>query len=164
MTRDAETHGRHNIENDICGQNKNVSAVAMMLAATLANISRAGARKDQVMPHDVIVAQWVDAILASRILRDQLTRLEPSIITLVGSRLGDGSPGGVHLSSSENCLSAREHSILILMGRGMSNKQIARDLLIAPETVKTYVKRIFAKLSAQTRAEAVCRAAALGIL
>ena len=164
MTRDAETRGRHHIENDDYGQNKNVSAVAMMLAATLENISRAGASTNRVMPSDVIVAGWIEAIMASRILRDQLTRLEPFIITQVESRMVDGSPGGIHLSSRENCLSAREHSILVLMGRGMSNKQIARDLLIAPETVKTYVKRIFVKLSAQTRAEAVCRAAALGIL
>jgi hypothetical protein len=43
----------------------------------------------------------------------------------------------------------------------MSNKRIAHALNIAPETVKSHVKRIFIKLDVKTRAEAVSRANAL---
>jgi ATP/maltotriose-dependent transcriptional regulator MalT len=61
-------------------------------------------------------------------------------------------------------LSARECEILGLIGEGFLNKQIARALAISPETVKSHVKRIFLKLAAGTRAEAVSRAKSLGLL
>lgn len=61
-------------------------------------------------------------------------------------------------------LSAKETAVLRLISKGHNNKSIARELQIAPETVKCYAKKIFLKLSTHTRAEAVARAAAMGIL
>jgi ATP/maltotriose-dependent transcriptional regulator MalT len=61
-------------------------------------------------------------------------------------------------------LSARERTIVLLMGHGLSNKQIARQLSIAPETVKSHAKHIFWKLTVQSRAQAVYRASTLGLL
>ena len=61
-------------------------------------------------------------------------------------------------------LSARERTIVLLMGHGLSNKRIARQLSIAPETVKSHAKRIFLKLTVQTRAQAVYRASELGLI
>jgi ATP/maltotriose-dependent transcriptional regulator MalT len=61
-------------------------------------------------------------------------------------------------------LSARERTVVLLMGHGLSNKRIARQLSIAPETVKSHAKRIFWKLTVQTRAQAVYRASALGLI
>jgi LuxR family transcriptional regulator, maltose regulon positive regulatory protein len=60
-------------------------------------------------------------------------------------------------------LSARECDILKLIADGFSNKEIARDLSIAPETVKSHVKHIFAKLNVEKRAQAVSRAQILGL-
>jgi ATP/maltotriose-dependent transcriptional regulator MalT len=61
-------------------------------------------------------------------------------------------------------LSVRECMIVRLMGDGLSNKRIARQLSIAPETVKSHAKSIFLKLTVQTRAQAVYRAARLGLI
>lgn len=61
-------------------------------------------------------------------------------------------------------LSARERAIVLSMAHGLSNKKIARQLSIAPETVKSHAKSIFWKLTVQTRAQAVRRAAALGLI
>jgi LuxR family maltose regulon positive regulatory protein len=61
-------------------------------------------------------------------------------------------------------LSKRERDIVTMIGQGFSNKLIARTLQISPETVKSHVKRIFAKLSVSTRSAAVCRAGSLGLL
>jgi ATP/maltotriose-dependent transcriptional regulator MalT len=55
-------------------------------------------------------------------------------------------------------LSSRERSILERISQGKSNKEIAKDLSIAPETVKSHVKNIFAKLAVKKRAQAVARA------
>jgi ATP/maltotriose-dependent transcriptional regulator MalT len=61
-------------------------------------------------------------------------------------------------------LSPRESHILQLIGRGMSNKRIAQELKITPETVKSHAKHIFVKLNVQTRAQAVARAVELRLL
>jgi LuxR family maltose regulon positive regulatory protein len=61
-------------------------------------------------------------------------------------------------------LSAREGAILNFIAQGLSNKEIARTLAIAPETVKSHVKHIFIKLGAEKRAQAVARAQSLGFV
>jgi LuxR family transcriptional regulator, maltose regulon positive regulatory protein len=61
-------------------------------------------------------------------------------------------------------LAPRERTVLELIGEGRSNKEIARLLGIAPETVKSHVKRIFEKLSVGKRAQAIARAQSLGLL
>ena len=61
-------------------------------------------------------------------------------------------------------LSARERTIVFLMGHGLTNKMIARQLSIAPETVKSHARSIFWKLTVQTRAQAVYRASTLGFI
>jgi LuxR family maltose regulon positive regulatory protein len=66
-------------------------------------------------------------------------------------------------SAVADLLSARETDILKLIAEGLSNKEIARDLVIAPETVKSHVKNIFAKLNVEKRAQAVSRAQSLGL-
>jgi ATP/maltotriose-dependent transcriptional regulator MalT len=68
------------------------------------------------------------------------------------------------VSAAEEALSVREGNILNLIAQGRSNKEIARILSIAPETVKSHVKNIFAKLKVQTRAQAVSRAQTVGLL
>jgi DNA-binding NarL/FixJ family response regulator len=61
-------------------------------------------------------------------------------------------------------VSAREQEVLELIGRGQSNKQIARHLGIRPETVKSYIKRIFAKLHVERRTQAAAFAQRVGWL
>jgi LuxR family maltose regulon positive regulatory protein len=72
-------------------------------------------------------------------------------------------PAQVQTSAVTDALSAREADILKLIADGLSNKEIARDLAIAPETVKSHVKNIFAKLNVERRAQAVSRAQSLGL-
>jgi ATP/maltotriose-dependent transcriptional regulator MalT len=61
-------------------------------------------------------------------------------------------------------LSRRETGILRMIAHGMSNKRIAQSLGIAPETVKSHAKSIFVKLATRSRAHAVARAEAIGLL
>jgi ATP/maltotriose-dependent transcriptional regulator MalT len=61
-------------------------------------------------------------------------------------------------------LTKRESGVLQLIADGLSNKRIAQRLDITPETVKSHAKNIFFKLAAQTRAQAVARGEALGMI
>ena len=79
-------------------------------------------------------------------------------------RVHIGSSLAAQAENSNAGLSTRERTIVLLMGYGFSNKMIARELSIAPETVKSHAKRIFSKLTAQSRAEAVYRASMLGLI
>ena len=68
-------------------------------------------------------------------------------------------PGGIRQP-----LTPREGNVLRLIAGGLSNKRIAQRLDITPETVKSHTKSIFAKLAAQTRAQAVAHGEALGLI
>ena len=61
-------------------------------------------------------------------------------------------------------LTPKEHDVLTLIARGQSNKEVARNLNVAPETVKTHLKNIFFKLSVDRRIQAVSKAQTLGLL
>jgi LuxR family transcriptional regulator, maltose regulon positive regulatory protein len=67
-------------------------------------------------------------------------------------------------SAVEEPLSTREGNVLGLIAAGRTNKEIARILSIAPETVKSHVKHIFIKLNVERRAQAVSRAQSLGLV
>lgn len=61
-------------------------------------------------------------------------------------------------------LSGRERDVLRLIAEGDDNGAIAARLFVATSTVKTHVNRIFAKLGVTSRAAAIARARALGLL
>jgi DNA-binding NarL/FixJ family response regulator len=61
-------------------------------------------------------------------------------------------------------VSERELEVLQLLAAGRSNKEIARELDVSPNTVKTHVAKLFGKLEARRRTEAISRARELGIL
>jgi LuxR family maltose regulon positive regulatory protein len=100
--------------------------------------------------------------IKNRLLAEILPFLNTFVRRLPVRPTSKGSP--LKEAAARRILSPRECSILRLIGRGMSNKRIARELRIAPETVKSHAKHIFAKLNAQTRAEAVARAIGLRLL
>ena len=70
------------------------------------------------------------------------------------------APGGV----ADRLLSPKEREVLVLLARGYANKEIATALAVSDETIKSHLKRIYAKLEAGSRRHAVTRARALGVI
>jgi NarL family two-component system response regulator LiaR len=61
-------------------------------------------------------------------------------------------------------ITARELEILTLVARGLSNREIATELFVSENTVKTHCSRAFDKLGAARRTQAVQRGKELGLL
>ncbi|MFF7292594.1 response regulator [Microbacterium sp. NPDC008134] len=73
---------------------------------------------------------------------------------------GEPVPGISRLDS----LTEREREVLIMVGRGRSNQEIAAELFISPHTAKTHVNRIMTKAGAHDRAQLVILAYEGGLL
>jgi DNA-binding NarL/FixJ family response regulator len=115
-----------------------------------------------ILPRSAASTEIATAIdMASRGLallpRHVLERLlDASSPTSEESRRDDGT--------SRVSLTPREHEVLAAMADGASNKVIARRLGISLYTAKFHVAAILAKLDADSRTEAVARAAHLGLV
>jgi LuxR family transcriptional regulator, maltose regulon positive regulatory protein len=110
----------------------------------------------------------VSAVLAdlgiSRRLRGTLERTLTGAGEFIGQWNAAQKTAARRQKPDTDPLSRREVVVVELIGHGHSNKEIARRLGIAPETVKTHVKKIFSKLGVVKRAQAVSRAHALGLV
>lgn len=110
-------------------------------------------------PADLIAAVRVvaagDALLAPSVTR----RL---IADFARQRPPAASRGGAALRL--NGLTPRETEVLGLIARGLSNQEIAGQLVLAEQTMKTHIGRVLAKLSLRDRAQAVVFAYEAGLV
>jgi DNA-binding NarL/FixJ family response regulator len=90
--------------------------------------------------------------------------LSPAVTrTLIGryaDRIQPAAPAGGPLDR----LAPRELEVLELIARGLSNAEIAAEMVLSVETVKTYVSRILTKLDLRDRVQAVALAYRTGLV
>jgi two-component system, NarL family, response regulator LiaR len=70
----------------------------------------------------------------------------------------------VRAPESPEALTERETEVLRLLAEGRANKEIARELRIGEQTVKTHVSNVLAKLGVQSRTQAALYAARIGLV
>ena len=92
-----------------------------------------------------------DALIAPAVTRRLIERFAGLPEPVTGRRKIDGITG-------------RERDVLTLIGRGLSNTEIAADLTISLATVKTYVTRLLTKLDARDRVQLVIIAYNTGLV
>jgi DNA-binding NarL/FixJ family response regulator len=100
-----------------------------------------------------------DIVLAVRNVHAGKSALDPEIAKKVLKSLS-GAQGSEQLQP----LSAREREVLGLVSQGHTNKAIGSALQISPRTVQGHLAKIFDKLGAESRTQAVMRAISLGLL
>ncbi|MBD0838486.1 response regulator transcription factor [Streptomyces sp. TRM68416] len=88
--------------------------------------------------------------------------LAPSITRRLVERFA--APGPPSVPTDLSALTPRELEVLTLMGRGLSNTELAGHLTLSEATVKSHVARIFAKLALRDRAQAVVLAYESGLV
>ncbi|MGH8961322.1 MAG: response regulator [Jatrophihabitantaceae bacterium] len=85
--------------------------------------------------------------------------LSPSVTRrLIADITSRPQPGRLAPVTGLDHLTEREREVLTLVGRGLSNDEIAGKLYLSPLTVKTHVSRIMTKLAARDRAQLVVAA------
>ena len=89
--------------------------------------------------------------------------LSPSVTSRVIERMAQQPEPDSSRDARLEELTAREREVLELVARGLSNGEIAEELVIGESTVKTHVKRILAKLDARDRVQAVIFAYEAGL-
>ena len=90
--------------------------------------------------------------------------LSPSVTRRVVERMSGQPPPDAARDARLDELTPREREVLSLVARGLSNGEIAAELVIEESTVKTHVKRILAKVGARDRVQAVIFAYASGLV
>ena len=89
------------------------------------------------------------------------------LVSLVLNGVAAGASGAEESSGKSHrhlLLSTREADVLRLVADGLTNKEIARQLIVSENTVKTHVTSLFNKLGVDSRARAVAVAANEGLL
>ncbi|WP_329343103.1 response regulator transcription factor [Streptomyces sp. NBC_01352] len=90
--------------------------------------------------------------------------LAPSITRRLVERFASQGEGPSAVPADLSALTPRELEVLTLLGRGLSNTELAAELTLSEATVKSHVARIFAKLTLRDRAQAVVLAYETGLV
>jgi DNA-binding NarL/FixJ family response regulator len=108
-----------------------------------------------IPPDDLLKAVRIvaagDALLAPRVTRRLITQFT-------------ARDGQIPTSGMFDCLTDREREIVRLVARGLSNQEIAGQLVISPLTVKTHVSHAMTKLDCRDRAQVVALAFEHGLV
>jgi len=111
--------------------------------------------------------------MAGLLARLQRTGVAPRYTGQILQALGEYTPVAPNRSAAVSVagrpelvepLTEREREVLALLAQRMSNKEIAQDLTISPQTVKRHATNIYQKLQAGGRREAVAKAIRLGLV
>lgn len=102
------------------------------------------------------VAELAEAIRAAA--RGE-SPISPAVARHLITEFGSWTP-----TAAEETLSARERELLAMLGEGASYKEAAQRLGLSAHTIHSHVKNIYGKLQAKTRAQALQRARARGLL
>ncbi|HEY1075871.1 MAG TPA: LuxR C-terminal-related transcriptional regulator, partial [Fontimonas sp.] len=97
---------------------------------------------------------------ATEPLRQFITRL----LEAAGEQGISTTRGGDNAFQPLEALTEREREILVYLGNGVSNKEMARRLFVSENTIKFHLKNVYSKLGVSSRLQAINAARQMGIL
>ncbi|MFI8826432.1 response regulator [Streptomyces sp. NPDC053431] len=103
-----------------------------------------------------------DLVHAVRVVAEGEALLAPSVARRLVEQYTSGGPR--RADPRLDVLTARERETLLLLARGLSNAEIAAELVVSDHTVKTHVGKVLAKLGLRDRIQAVICAYETGLV
>src|SRR5271165_3696736 len=118
-------------------------------------------RRREIIRETVVVKE----VLVPAAAPPERSGAESKNLLLESEPLGKDVPFAPNAAKQQSLgITARELEILTLVARGLSNREIATQLFVSENTVKTHCARAFDKLGAARRTQAVLRGKELGLL
>ena len=147
--------------------NKQIHSVPLKLQFKLAatRLALAQGNHKRAVSNLNAVLEGVSSTGYLRIVLDELLWLAPLLPACrapLARQLQQTAAAQLH--PQQAVLTEAEQRVLNGIGRNLTNRAIAAELYISPNTVNFHLKRIFAKLSVNSRKEAVAKAKASGLL
>jgi LuxR family maltose regulon positive regulatory protein len=107
---------------------------------------------------------WMERLLEHTAARGTAVDYVQRLLAEFRKRVQVAYEGRKISSSSVEALSERELEVLHLIAAGLSNREIAEELVVAISTVKTHINHIYRKLDVSSRTQAIVRAQELNLL
>jgi DNA-binding NarL/FixJ family response regulator len=105
-----------------------------------------------------------ELVAAVRVVAAGEALLAPSVTKRLIEQFAKSRPRAPLHPNRLKGLTEREREVLVLVGKGLANQEIAAELFIAEQTVKTHVSKILAKLQLRDRVQAVVLAYDTGLV
>lgn len=107
---------------------------------------------------------FIQKDITSEELQDAINRVLAGETVFPRTVAQDLDTDGEQPTDYDELLSNREHEVLGLLARGMSNREIAEELYISEKTVKNHVSNILRKLDVNDRTQAVIKSLKYGLV
>lgn len=119
-----------------------------------------------VIPAEYAEAPWLDAVVAEADVVDDQRPLQAAVIAVMGNHSYRSPSLRTGILPYLSCprLTPREYEVLDLLASGMSDREIARSLVVSEETARTYTKRLLQTLGVNNRLQAVLKGMRCGMI
>lgn len=119
-----------------------------------------------VIPAEYVDAPWLEAVVAEADVVDDQRPLQAAVLAVMGHhsyRSPSLRSGSLPYLSCPR-LTPREYQVLDLLASGLSDREIARALVVSEETARTYTKRLLQTLDVNNRLQAVLKGMRCGMV
>ncbi|MFM7360262.1 MAG: LuxR C-terminal-related transcriptional regulator [Cyanobium sp.] len=119
-----------------------------------------------VIPAEYADAPWLEAVVAEADVVDDQRPLQAAVMAVMGhhSYRSPSLRSGTLPYLSCPRLTPREYQVLDLLASGLSDREIARALVVSEETARTYTKRLLQTLDVNNRLQAVLKGMRCGMV
>jgi DNA-binding NarL/FixJ family response regulator len=119
-----------------------------------------------VIPAEYVDAPWLEAVVAEADVVDDQRPLQAAVLAVMGhhSYRSPSLRSGTLPYLSCPRLTPREYQVLDLLASGLSDREIARALVVSEETARTYTKRLLQTLDVNNRLQAVLKGMRCGMV